>query len=484
MLRKSPGGGFSGKARALIDVFVSYTPADVEWAEALADGLARHGLKIFYDRWSLSPGDILVHELEDAIRASASGIVLVSPAMQASRRAMGEYAALIGESDKRDLPLIPLVIGDEGAPPMSANRVWRRLPGIEDPAFAEVVTEIAMVIRDGSPHGAGPDLGANFESVMTSRPRPLTEPKQRMMAVCYVESDQDYGQRLVRHLRHAGLPAWSIADIRPGERHIWVTRQRIAHATTIIVLESPQAQESEDITRMILEGERYGRQFYPILLDGHRHYLLAPVRCLDARDNRLPDVAELDILRRMEAADAIGVPLDLATSVGGPRPEARPADVPASQALRRLDSYLGEREFEHADLLTTTILLTQAGRLGEGFLRAADGRELPDSVLGEVDALWGNHTHGHQGFRAQYARASVGEGRPGQFIRLAEAFGWSGPTQRYEHFAQRSGPRGFFPTLRNPHDENAAYYHWHEHWTGTVLALHRRIRTWLEGDTR
>jgi hypothetical protein len=468
----------------LIDVFLSYAPADIQCAGALADRLAGYGLKIFFDRWSLSPGDILVRELEDAIRASASGIVLVSPAMLASRRAMEEYAALMGESDKRDLSLIPLLIGGEGAPPMSANRVWRRLPGIQDPAFAAVVAEVAMAIRGESPDGASADPGANFESVMASRPRPLTEPKQRMLAVCYVESDQDYGQRLVRHLRHAGLPAWSIADIRPGEWHIWVTRQRIAYATTIIVLESPQARESEDITRMILEGECHGRQFYPILLDGHRHYLLRPVRCLDARDSQLPDAAELDILRRMEEADATGVPLDLAAAAPGARPAARLVDVPLSAALRRLDSYLGEQQFEHADLLTTKILLTQADRLIEGFLRAADARELPDSVLRQVDALWGGHTHGHQGFRAQYARATVDDGRPGQFVRLAEAFGWSGPAQRYEHFAQRSGPRGFFPTLRNPHDENSAYYHWHEHWTATVLAVHRGVRTWLEGGTR
>jgi hypothetical protein len=470
----------------LIDVFISYAPADAEWADAIANHLHRHGLKIFYDRWSLGPGDVIVHELEDAIRASASGIVIVSPAMLASRRAMEEYAALVGESDKRDLLLIPLLIGNESAPPFAANRVWRRLPDIPDiadRAFAATVTEVAMAIRGEQPD-ASPDPGANHASVMASKPRPLTEPKQRMLAVCYVEADQDYGQRLVRHLREAELPTWSVADIRPGEWHIWVTRQRIAYATTIIVLESPQARESEDIVRMILEGERHGRQFYPILLDGHRHYLLAPVRCFDARDSRLPDAAELDILRRMAEADAAGTLLDLTAPAAGTRLTTCSADVPASETLRRLDTCLAEGQFEHADLLTTTILLVHADRLVQGYLRAVDGKGLPDGLLMQVDALWGNHTHGHQGFRAQYARASVDEGRPGEFTRLAEALGWSAPAQRYEGFITRSGPRGFFPTLRNPRDENDAYYQWHEHWTGTVLAVHRRIRTWLEGNTR
>jgi hypothetical protein len=468
----------------LIDVFISYAPADSEWAEALAKHLAGYGLKIFYDRWSLGPGDVIVRKLEEAIRTTSSGILIVSPATLAARQATEEYAALLGESDKRGMPVIPLLVAPVEAPPFAANRVWRRLPGTQDPAFARIATEIAMVVRGELPDGASIDPEAHVESVMGSKPRPLTEPKQRMLAVCYVESDQDYGQRLVRHLRQAGLPAWSIADIRPGEWHIWVTRQRIAYATTIIVLESPQAQESEDITRMILEGERHGRQFYPILLDGHRHYLLAPIRHLDARDSRLPAADELDILRQMVDADAAGTRLDLtavAPDARGARPATPVANIPQAQALRRLDSYLAERQWEHADLQTTTILLTQADRLVEGFLCPADGRELTDGLLGQIDALWGSHTHGHQGFRAQHARASA-DGRFGEFTRLAEAFGWSEPTERYENFARQCGPRGFFPTLRYPHDENNAYYHWHEHWTGTVLVVHRRIHTWLEGN--
>jgi hypothetical protein len=467
----------------LIDVFISYAPTDSEWAKALANHLADYGLKIFYDRWSLGPGDVIVHKLEDAIRASASGIMIVGPATLASRRAMEEYAALLGESDKRDMPLIPLLAGPVDAPPFLANRVWRRLPGTQDPAFAAVVTEIAKVIQGELPDGAA-DPAANFESVMPSKPRPLTEPHQRMLAVCYVEADQDYGQRLVRHLREAGLPTWSIADIRPGEWRVWVTRQRIAYATTIIVLESPRAEESDDITRMILEGERHGRQFYPILLDGDRHYLLAPVRHLDARDSRLPADGELDILRQMVEADAAGTRLDLAAvapATPGARPTTLVANIPLAQALRRLDGYLAERQWEHADLQTTTILLTEAGRLVQGFLRPSDGGKVTDGLLGQIDALWGNRTHGHQGFRAQHARASA-DGRFGEFTRLAEAFGWSEPSERYENFARQCGPRGFFPTLRYPHDENNAYYHWHEHWTGTVLVVHRRIHTWLEGN--
>src|SRR5262249_50686232 len=163
--------------------------------------------------------------------------------------AMEEYAALLGESDKRGLRVIPLVVGKDDPPPFAANRMWRWLRGIGDQAFATTMAEIAMTIRgeEPDPSGEWPEAGPDLGPIFRAKPRPLEEPKQRMLAVCYVEADQDYGQRLVRHLRGAGLPTWSVADIRPGEWHIWVTRQRLAYATAIIVLESRQAQESEDI---------------------------------------------------------------------------------------------------------------------------------------------------------------------------------------------------------------------------------------------
>ena len=121
----------------MIDVFISCVPADSVWVEALAGHLEGHGLKIFYDQWSLRLGDIIVPKLEGAMRDAASAVVIVSPAMQASPRALEEYAALLGEAGKRGLRLIPLLIGDVDPPPFVASRVWLRLPGIDEPAFVQ-----------------------------------------------------------------------------------------------------------------------------------------------------------------------------------------------------------------------------------------------------------------------------------------------------------------------------------------------------------
>jgi TIR domain/GUN4-like len=473
----------------LIDVFISCVPADSVWVEALARHLEGPDLKIFYDQWSLRPGDIIVSKLERAMRDATSALVIVSPAMQASPRALEEYAALLGEAGKRDLRLIPLLVGDVDPPPFVASRVCLRLPGIDEPAFALAADKVARTIRDEptlapaavkiarTPWDEPPtDQEKNPKPAAPTPPR-RAEPEERRLAVCYVAADRGYGERLVRHLNAAGLPSWPIEVTRPGAWHAWQTRQRIAHATTVIVLESPSALESADIDRMILEGESRGRQFYSVLLSGQYHHnWLAHVRCLDAHGGRLPDAAELGILRQMAAGER----LDLAAT--GSRSPGRPADAPVRQTLGRLDSYLREGNFMHADLVTTTVLLTQADRLAEGYLRGPDGREMPTGVLSEVDALWRRYTHEHQGFSAQHTRASI-DGRPNQFNRLAKAFGWSEPQLRYDAFVQGAGPDGFYPSLRNPHDENKDYQ-WPDHWRSTVLAVHSRVHAWLEGNTR
>ena len=102
----------------------------------------------------------------------------------------------------------------------------------------------------------------------------------------------------------------------------------------------------------------------------------------------------------------------------------RAVRVPPAASLDRLNGYLGERELEHADVLTTALLLESAGRLGEGWMRERHGRDLPLALLSGVDALWSRHSGGQQGFRAQLALAQARRGRHAEFLALSAAYGW------------------------------------------------------------
>ncbi|WP_405676444.1 GUN4 domain-containing protein [Streptomyces sp. NBC_01511] len=252
---------------------------------------------------------------------------------------------------------------------------------------------------------------------------------------------------------------------------------------------SPQSQDSDDITRMILEGLHHGRPFVPVLVHGERNYHLANTWYVDARDGRLLGPDELALLHRLhgehgrDQADADSRSADPVAALPPPlaRPPVPTIRVPQDASLDRLDGYLAEGEYEHADLLTTALLLEAANRLAPGWMRGAHAAELPLRLLEGIDAVWSRRSHERQGFGAQVALAlPVGRGRHADFLRMSVAYGWRRSPDGdvpadYREFVDQAGPGrrpGFFPTLRNP--QNERFSDWYDQWTATVLAVHLR----------
>lgn len=470
------------------DVFISYAREDGDWAERLAARLRDNGARVFFDRWSLSPGAVVVHELDAAIRAATHGIHVFSPASAAEPWVCDEYAALFRASVTRGLRFIPVVYGDTAIPPLAETRLWADFRGLEGPAFDLKAAELARAVR-GEPHTA---LGEAARAT-DGGPVPLTAPARPGFVVCYARSDAGYGERLAGHIAGAGLPVWSIAHLTWGDDYIREIRRRLRHAVAIVVLMSPEAEDSEDMTRKILEGQRHGRDFFPVLVRGGRHYLLASSWYFDARAGVLPGPAEMRLLRRLYDAhdgalrrfSARTRPSVPSRSFGLPRPPAaspaRPARLPAGASLGRLRGFLAEGEIEHADLLTTTILLEAVGRQESGWMLQADAARLETGLLDEVNAAWAASSGGLYGFEAQRKLARARGGLHSDFLELSVKYGWRASADdtvpRYEGFAGRGeGRAGFFPTLRNP--QNERYLDWYDQWTETVLAVHRRLLRW------
>jgi hypothetical protein len=149
-------------------------------------------------------------------------------------------------------------------------------------------------------------------------------------------------------------------------------------------------------------------------------------------------------------------------------------------ARDQLGGYLKEQELELADLMTTSLLLDAAGRLGNGWLRREDAEAIPADLLAEVDALWSNFSDGKYGFTAQRALAEVHDNRYSDFVELAVRCGWRASVEdtvpMYREFVDRraAGQRGFFPTLRDPQAEQ--YVDWYDRWMHTILAVHSRLQ--------
>ncbi|WP_046502995.1 TIR domain-containing protein [Streptomyces odonnellii] len=473
----------------MYDVFISYGADDGEWTGVLAERLRAHGVRVFFDRCSLRPGDIVVHELEEAIRASKHGIQVVGPHTMTEPWARQEYAALVQASARRGLRLIPVLCGDADVPGFAATRVWVDFRKLSGPAFDAKAAELAGFLR-----GEEQVRKAHTDSELLDLARPRTQPPptesaQPAFVVCYARADAGYGERLVDQLSGSGLPVWSLGHLKWGDNYISTIRERLRHALAVVVLMSPEAEESEDVTREILEGQRHSREFFPVLLRGERNYLLASSWYLDARNGDLPGPDALRLLRRVHDSHRSHgsrashrqppAPRTLPVlSLPAGRPSVPAVRSPARRSLLTLEALLAEHETEHADLLTTTLLLEAVDRLETGWLRRSDGKRLPEALLSGIDALWSRFSGGAHGFGAQVRRATVGGGRHSDFMALSVGYGWrSSPYEtvpKYQHFTGRAGDHAFFPTLRNPQSEQ--YRDWYDQWTETVLAVHLRLR--------
>jgi TIR domain-containing protein/GUN4-like protein len=312
---------------------------------------------------------------------------------------------------------------------------------------------------------------------------------ERSFFISYSHEDIDYAKRLAAHLAESALPVWYDSDLTWGERFPQKISDQIMHAPGVIVVMSPAGAESEWVEREILEGQRCNRVFLPILLAGERFFLLAATKYFDARLGRLPGDQEMRRLRQLADCAEPGrrsVPLyDWGRLAQGSMTAGR-QDTDA--LLAKLHSFLAAGRAEHADILTTTMLVGAAGRIGSGWLRRGDGSRLLSGLLAGIDLIWSEYSGGGHGFRAQLARHAgpppgARPGDHGDFTALAMSLGWKsaarGATPRYGDFVRPAAgkwPAGFFPTLRNPQLEQRQG--WPDRWRETVMAVHLRLRNW------
>jgi hypothetical protein len=311
---------------------------------------------------------------------------------------------------------------------------------------------------------------------------------EQLLFISYAHEDARYVDRLAGHLHSSGLPTWHDADLRWGERFPQALSRQLASSLAIIVVMSATAARSAWVEREILEGQRCDRLFLPVLLDGDRFFLLAASKYFDARNGNLPGDPELRQLRQLAQAGEAGVSPRPALDLRAPTdPGAMAAQrPPANIGLGRLRALLADGRIEHADILTTSVLLSQAGRADNGWLRRRDGGSIPACLLDDIDAIWSASSGGAYGFGAQLALHPVPprdapSGGQRDFSALALAVSWKNSPReaipRYQEFVDSAQhPAGFFPTLRNPLLER--YASWHDFWAETVMAVHTQFRKW------
>lgn len=92
---------------------------------ALAGSLYRDGFSVFLDQWEVVGGDQVTGRLEDGIRRSMNGVLVVGPHALSRPWVREEYEALLRKAATHpSRRLIPVLYGETELPAFMANRAW------------------------------------------------------------------------------------------------------------------------------------------------------------------------------------------------------------------------------------------------------------------------------------------------------------------------------------------------------------------------
>lgn len=158
----------------------------------------------------------------------------------------------------------------------------------------------------------------------------MSTPTNPYFFMSYSREDTVKQRRIVRELRERGLNIWvDVENLTPGtptwEREV---EKAIRGATGIVVLLSPEANNSEWVRREISFGEQHRKRIFPVLIEGD-DFTSTPLR--------LANHQRVDLRTRFESGldelaaalkDYIGIKQEIATQTFSKPDVAKPPPLP------------------------------------------------------------------------------------------------------------------------------------------------------------
>jgi hypothetical protein len=116
------------------DVFLSHAGEDTAWCETLAERLRNDGVRVWFDKWELQPGDHLLARLNDGLKKSRK-----MAAVWSANYFRDDKVWTLAESFSRqhddalshDRPIIPILIQDCDILPTFRNLI--SIPSAQSP---------------------------------------------------------------------------------------------------------------------------------------------------------------------------------------------------------------------------------------------------------------------------------------------------------------------------------------------------------------
>jgi tetratricopeptide (TPR) repeat protein len=152
------------------DFFISYTGADVAWAEWIADTLEQDGHTTLLQAWDFRPGSDFVEQMSQAIQQTKRTIAVLSERYLASVFASAEWHATFAKDPIGQARLlVPVRIQDCEPPGLLRTRVYIDLVGLEEQVAAERL-RAALGPGRARPAGRLPFPGGPAKPVAASFP--------------------------------------------------------------------------------------------------------------------------------------------------------------------------------------------------------------------------------------------------------------------------------------------------------------------------
>lgn len=108
-----------------MNVFISHSSEDEEYAREIATRLEDQGIDVWYDGWSLKPGDSIISKIEAGIEGADVLLVLLSKASLKSSWVQAEINASFNKMlSDRNIRVIPVLIEDVEVPLLLRDRQY------------------------------------------------------------------------------------------------------------------------------------------------------------------------------------------------------------------------------------------------------------------------------------------------------------------------------------------------------------------------
>lgn len=132
------------------DVFVSHASEDKEaFARPLAKALRDLGLKVWFDEFTVKPGDSLTDRVNHGLENCACGIIILSPAFMRSRWTKFEQRNLLTRYITTETRIVPIWLGVKRDDVVAYNGALADLFAIDatSKGVAEVALRVLRIVR-------------------------------------------------------------------------------------------------------------------------------------------------------------------------------------------------------------------------------------------------------------------------------------------------------------------------------------------------